>query len=59
MYEKGTMYFIRKPSEFELFKNIILHTLSLIVKRKPSIPGKPFLKPAKKHFELTAENSFT
>jgi len=59
MYEKGAMYFIRKPSEFELFKKIILHTLSMIMKKMPSIPGKPFLQPAKKHFILTVENTFT
>lgn len=59
MYEKGALYFIRKPAEFPMFKKIILHTLSLIIKKMPSPAGKPVLQPAKKYFVLTAENSFT
>ncbi len=50
LYEKGAQYFIRKPSQFPLFKKIILHTLTLIMKKNSA-------QPAKEYFVLTVENS--
>ncbi len=57
LYESGAQYFIRKPSEFSLFKKIILHTLLLIMKNTPLLPGGDVLQPAKEQFVLTVENS--
>lgn len=50
LYNNGAQYFIRKPSEFELFKKIIQHTLTLI-------NHEPVLQPGKEQFVLTLENS--
>ena len=52
LYDNGAHYFIRKPSEFTLFKKIILHTLLLILQLGSST------QPAKENFVLTVENSF-
>ena len=49
LYHNGAHFFIRKPSEFSLFKKIILHTLTLIM------PGN-VSRPAKENFVLTIEN---
>ncbi len=51
LYDNGAHYFIRKPSEFALFKKIILHTLLLILK----FGGNT--QPSKENFVLTVENS--
>jgi len=50
LYSGGAQYFIRKPSEFERFKNIILYTLTLIQQKNTG-------KPARENFVLTIENS--
>ncbi len=52
LYDNGAQYFIRKPSEFIQFKNIILHTLTLIMQNK-------VVQPAKENFVITLENSLT
>ena len=52
LYDNGAHYFIRKPSEFALFKKIILHTLLLILQLGSST------QPTKENFVLTVENSF-
>ena len=53
LYDNGAQYFIRKPSEFSLFKKIILHTLNLIMQEAK------VTQPAKEDFVLTVENSLT
>lgn len=55
LYNNGAQYFIRKPSEFKLFKKIILFTLTLITQ----IPSQDshILQPARENFVLTLENS--
>ncbi len=40
LYESGARYFIRKPSEFEQFKKVILHTLTLIMQENDAQPSK-------------------
>lgn len=52
LYDNGAQFFIRKPSEFTLFKKIILHTLTLIMQKDIS-------QMAKEDFVLTVENSLT
>jgi CheY-like chemotaxis protein len=53
LYENGAHYFIRKPSEFALFKKIIQHTLTLI------IDDGNIVQPSKENFVLTVENCLT
>ncbi len=50
LYQNGAHFFIRKPSEFSLFKKIILYTLTLIMLEK-------FSKPEKENFVLSIEHS--
>ena len=50
LYNNGAQYFIRKPSEFVLFKKIIQHTLTLIT-------NEPVSQPGKEQFVLTIENN--
>jgi len=50
LYDNGAHYFIRKPSEFSLFKKIILYSLTLITEKDIS-------QPASEDFILTVENS--
>ena len=50
LYDNGAQYFIRKPSEFSLYKKIILHTLTLIMQKDIS-------QMTKEDFVLTVENS--
>ena len=50
LYHNGAHFFIRKPSEFALFKKIILYTLTLIMLDNIS-------KPTKENFVLNIENS--
>ena len=52
LYDNGAHFFIRKPSEFVLFKKIILHTLTLLM------PGN-VLKPTKESFVISIENSLS
>lgn len=52
LYKNGAHFFIRKPSEFALFKKIIRHTLTLIISQN-------IIQPAKEDFVLTIENSLT
>jgi CheY-like chemotaxis protein len=52
LYDNGAQYFIRKPSEFSLYKKIILHTLSLIIQKDTAQTGK-------ENFVITVENSLT
>lgn len=51
LYDNGAHYFIRKPSEFALFKKMILHSITLIMQAGNST------QPAKENFILTVENS--
>ena len=50
LYQNGAHYFIRKPSAFSQFKEIILYVLTLIAQAH-------ITQPAKEHFVLTVENS--
>jgi len=50
LYNTGAKYFIRKPSEFALFKKIILYTLTLIMQNN-------IIQPAREYFVLTVENT--
>ena len=52
LYDNGAHYFIRKPSEFVLFKNIILHALTLIMNGE-------IMQPLKEEFVLSVESSLT
>ena len=52
LYHNGAHFFIRKPSEFALFKKIILYTLTLIMLDNIS-------KPTKENFVLNIENTLT
>ena len=47
LYDNGAQYFIRKPSEFALFKKIILHTLTLIIQ------AENIIQPDKENFVIT------
>ena len=51
LYVKGAHYFIRKPSDFTLFKKIILHSILLIIEFGGST------QPAKEDFVLTVEST--
>ncbi len=51
LYDNGANYFIRKPSEFALFKKIILHTFKLFIQ------DGNIVQPPKESFVLTVENS--
>jgi CheY-like chemotaxis protein len=51
LYENGAQYFIRKPSEFAIFKKIILHTLTLI-------EAENIVQPTRGEFVITVGNSF-
>jgi len=50
LYKNGAQYFIRKPSEFSQFKNIILLSLALITKENIS-------QPTRENFVITMETS--
>jgi CheY-like chemotaxis protein len=50
LYKNGAQYFIRKPSEFSQFKNIIQLSLALITKENIS-------QPARENFVITVETS--
>ncbi len=50
LYKNGAQYFIRKPSEFSQFKQMIFYALTL------RIQGN-VLQPGKESFVLTVENS--
>lgn len=50
LYDNGAHFFIRKPSEFKLFKKIILYTLTRFIPQN-------IIQPAKINFVLTVENS--
>ena len=50
LYKNGAQYFIRKPSEFSQFKNIILLSLALITKENIS-------QPTRENFVITVETS--
>ena len=50
LYKNGAQYFIRKPSEFSQFKNIIQLSLGLITKE--NIP-----QPTRENFVITMETS--
>ena len=52
LYNSGAHFFIRKPSEFALFKKIILHTLTLLM------PGY-ISKPSKENFVISMESSLS
>ena len=50
LYDGGAHFFIRKPSEFALYKKIILYTLTLIMLGNPA-------QPAKENFVLSKETN--
>ena len=50
LYKNGAQYFIRKPSEFSQFKNIIQLSLALIAKENIS-------QPTRENFVITVETS--
>lgn len=50
LYKNGAQYFIRKPSEFSQFKNIIQLSLTLITKENIS-------QPTRENFVITVETS--
>jgi len=50
LYKNGAQYFIRKPSEFSQFKNIIQLSLGLITKENIS-------QPTRENFVITVETS--
>ena len=50
LYKNGAQYFIRKPSEFSQFKNIIQLSLALIAKENIS-------QPTRENFVITVEPS--
>jgi len=52
LYKNGAQYFIRKPSVFLQFKEIILHALTLILQENVS-------QPTKENFVLTVQDSLT
>ena len=52
LYDNGAHYFIRKPSEFVLFKKIILYTITLVMTDNIS-------KPAKEKFVIIMEDSLS
>ena len=61
LYKNGAQYFIRKPSKFSQFKNIIQHTITLIEKDLPTrlLDDKAgnISQPAIEDFVLTVQNS--
>ena len=67
LYHNGAQYFLRKPSEFTLFKNIILFTLTLITQGQPGFylqgsgseagQAGDILQPRREDFVITVENS--
>jgi len=50
LYKNGARHFVRKPSEFSEFKNIIHQTLVLVARKGTTRPDRA-------HFVLTVENS--
>jgi CheY-like chemotaxis protein len=52
LYKKGADYFIRKPSVFLQFKEIIMHALLLVL-------DKNVAQPARENFVLTMEDPLT
>jgi CheY-like chemotaxis protein len=50
LYKNGAQYFIRKPSEFSLFKKIIQQTLTIIAQENIS-------QPRRENFVITAQNN--
>ena len=57
LYNNGAHYFIRKPSEFLIFKKVIQQTLTLIAKELPADKKEQFSQPVREKFVLTIENS--
>jgi CheY-like chemotaxis protein len=51
LYANGARYFIRKPADFALFKEIILHTLKLILQQNN-------VQPSREEFVLRTADSF-
>lgn len=59
LYNGGAQYFIRKPSEFAMFKKIIFHVLTLITQDLLTGHVKNIIQPARENFVLTEENILT
>jgi CheY-like chemotaxis protein len=57
LYLNGAQYFIRKPSEFEQFKKIILHVLTLVQQQPFTGLAANITQTRQENFVLTAENS--
>ena len=51
LYQNGAHYFIRKPSEFSMFRKIILHTFTLLLKNENTA------QPPEEDFVLSLEYS--
>jgi len=54
LYDSGAHYYIRKPSNFENFKNLILEAISLMGKRMSDQPHS-VARPSKERFVLGPE----
>jgi CheY-like chemotaxis protein len=54
LYENGAQYYIRKPSNFEHFKKVILHAI-LLITTVPSANGSGAHRPPKEKFVLEPE----
>ena len=50
LYQNGAQYFIRKPSEFSNFKNIIIQTL-MMIKRESAA------QPSRENFVITVQSA--
>ncbi|MFT5382747.1 MAG: CheY-like chemotaxis protein [Saprospiraceae bacterium] len=50
LYQNGAKYFMRKPAEFSQLKNIIQHTVQLIMQEN-------ITQPTKENFVLTVQNN--
>lgn len=59
LYNGRAQYFIRKPSEFALFKKIIFHVLTLITQDLLTGHVKNINQPTRENFVLTAEDMLT
>ncbi len=57
LYHSGAHYFIRKPSEFSQFKNIIQQTITLMAKELSDTKRRNISQPTKENFVLTVQNT--
>lgn len=55
LYQHGAHYFIRKPSEFKQFKEIIRQTIALIAQKLPADNPGNIAQPTKENFVVILE----